>query len=359
MATKQRRGTRGLSLLLPLLLLLCPLANALDPHRSLDHYGHQLWRTDSGLPQNTVHSVLQTRDGYLWLGTDGGLVRFDGIDFVTFDVENTPQLKSDTINDLLEDAAGSLWISTAAGLLRYQNGAFASYSSEQGLPADAVWFSYQDHQQRIWAMTAEGPACLTGKAFAPVAGTQAAVPLNRQALAEDDQGRLWVGSSGGLFLLDTRTGAPHLAAHLLNGAAVEAVLLDGQTVWVGSNEGLARWRNGSLVPVPLPSLPAKTGVTALFADASGLFAGTAAGVVHLGGDGSLSALPGKGLPVRHVDRFYRDRQGSLWLASEQGAFRLEGDQLAAFPPGSELAGDRVLAIYEDREGIWWGPKPAA
>ena len=83
---------------LPWVLLLAfgHAALALDPQRSLDHYGHQAWRTDSGLPQNTVHSILQTRDGYLWLGTDGGLVRFDGMDFVTFDAENTPQFKSDT-----------------------------------------------------------------------------------------------------------------------------------------------------------------------------------------------------------------------------------------------------------------------
>src|ERR1700685_1987943 len=114
----------------------------LDPQRSLEHFGHQAWRTDSGLPQNTVHSILQTRDGYLWLGTDGGLVRFDGIDFVTFDGENTPQFKSDTVYDLLEapssDGSGTLWISTAAGLLSSRKGAFTAYTAAQGLPADTV-----------------------------------------------------------------------------------------------------------------------------------------------------------------------------------------------------------------------------
>src|SRR3984957_5723049 len=97
---------------------------ALDPSRSLDHYGHQVWRTDSGLPQNTVHSVLQTRDGYIWLGTEGGLVRFDGIDFVTFDAENTPQLASDIFYGLFDDSSGPLWISTASGLVSSTSGAF-------------------------------------------------------------------------------------------------------------------------------------------------------------------------------------------------------------------------------------------
>src|SRR5271170_4160940 len=106
----RRRRSMGLLLLLLSQLAMRPVARALDPHRSLDHYGHQVWRTDSGLPQNTVHSILQTRDGYLWLGTEGGLVRFDGIDFVTFDAQNTPQLESDIVYDLFQDGPGTLWI---------------------------------------------------------------------------------------------------------------------------------------------------------------------------------------------------------------------------------------------------------
>src|ERR1700733_13376873 len=197
-------------------LLACThAAVALDPQRSLEHFGHQAWRTDSGLPQNTVHSILQTRDGYLWLGTDGGLVRFDGIDFVTFDAENTPQFKSDTVSDLLQDASGTLWISTAAGLLSYRGGAFTAYTTAQGLPADTVWFSYEDRRHRIWAITSAGPAFFDGKSFASIAQTQPAGPLNRHALAEDAQGTLWLGGSSGVFALDTRTSTARGAVHLL------------------------------------------------------------------------------------------------------------------------------------------------
>ena len=304
--------------------------------------------------------MLQTRDGYIWLGTDGGLVRFDGIDFVTFDAENTSAFRSDTINDLLEDSSGALWISSAAGLLRYQNGSFAAFTSTQGLPSDTVWFSYQDHQQRLWAMTAGGPACFTGKVFAPVAGMQSAFPLNRQALAEDAHGMLWLGTSSGLFSLDIRTAAPRLTGHLLSGLAVEAVALDhANTLWVGTNEGLMRSNNGALTPVSLAPLPARTEVTALSADATGIFAGTAAGVVHIALDGAVRPLQAGALAVKHVDRFYRDAQQALWMGSDEGAFRLQGNVLQAFAPGSDLSTNRVLAIYEDREGnLWWGTDAA-
>ena len=145
-----------------LLLAFTHSAFALDPQRALDHFGHQAWGTDAGLPQNTVHSILQTRDGYLWLGTDGGLVRFDGTDFVTFDTEKAPQFRSDTVYDLLQDGSGILWISTAAGLVSYRGDAFTAYTTAQGLPTDTVWFAHQDRRHRIWAITSAGPAWFNG-----------------------------------------------------------------------------------------------------------------------------------------------------------------------------------------------------
>ena len=110
-------------------LLLSATARALDPHQGLRHYGYQSWQTDNGLPQNTVHSVLQTRDGYLWLGTEGGLVRFDAIQFATFTHRTTPQLGSDLIYSLMQDRSGALWIGTSSGITRYANGAFQPFSA--------------------------------------------------------------------------------------------------------------------------------------------------------------------------------------------------------------------------------------
>ena len=89
-------------------------------------YEHQTWRTENGLPQNSVHSIVQTSDGYLWLATEGGLARFDGIKFVVFDSENTPQLRNNNLRSLLEGSDRSLWIATADGLTRLQQNVFSS-----------------------------------------------------------------------------------------------------------------------------------------------------------------------------------------------------------------------------------------
>ncbi len=333
-----------------LLLAWTHAAVALDPQRSLEHFGHQAWRTDSGLPQNTVHAILQTRDGYLWLGTDGGLVRFDGIDFVTFDAENTPQFKSDSVYDLLQDDSGALWISTAAGLLRYQNGGFAAFTAAQGLPADAVWFSHEDRRHRLWAITSAGPAWFNGKSFVAVAGAQSAGPLHRHALAEDAHGTLWLGGSSGVLAIDTTVATPSLGLHLLGGVAVETVELDREGgLWIGTDEGLERYARGTLTPTLHP--PGKTEVTALYPDAQdGMWVGTATGLLHVNEDGERLALETNGA---RVDGLYQDRERVLWMATERGVFRVEGDKLQSFAPGSPLAVNRVLSMLEDREGDLW------
>ena len=350
-AAWQRRGWWAL------LLLLTQAAMALDPQRSLDHYGHQVWRTDSGLPQNTVHSMLQTRDGYLWLGTDGGLVRFDGIDFVTFDTENTPQFLSDIVYDLFQDGSGTLWISTGAGLVSYAGGAFAAYSRAQGLPAETVWFSYEDRRHRLWAITSGGPAFFNGKSFAPVAGAEPAGPLTRDGLAEDPQGTLWLGGSSGVFALDIRPSTPRLARRLLSGIEVETVRLDRERNLNPLDRH--RPRAGTLCrrpdrSRPYPQYPGQSRGHRFRADAAGgMWVGTAAGVVHLAADGAWLSLRSNGPEVGRVDHLFRDRQGVLWIATERGIFRLEANQLQSFAPVSALAGNRVLAMYEDREGDLW------
>src|ERR671917_208667 len=101
-----------------LLLLLCgSQARALDPRAALSHFSRRAWLTEQGLPQNTVHAVVQAPDGYIWVATEEGLARFDGISFKVFDRQNTPQLKSNDIRSLFHSGKGDMWISTPAGLL--------------------------------------------------------------------------------------------------------------------------------------------------------------------------------------------------------------------------------------------------
>ncbi len=111
------------------------VAAGLNVRDSLSQYGRQTWQTENGLPQDTVQAILQTRDGYIWLGTEGGLVRFDGLHFAVYDIQNTAGLKSNNIRTLAEDEEGSLWIGTAEGLTRYRDSAFQVFSADGELLA--------------------------------------------------------------------------------------------------------------------------------------------------------------------------------------------------------------------------------
>src|ERR1700722_11947225 len=111
---------------------------ALEPITSLASYGRQAWAMENGLPQNTVQALAQTKDGFLWLGTEAGLVRFDGVEFETYDRNSTPALPGSDIRCLLATADGALWIGTNAGLARWKDGAVREFTTKDGLPADGI-----------------------------------------------------------------------------------------------------------------------------------------------------------------------------------------------------------------------------
>ncbi len=132
----------------------------LDPHMPLAQYGYQSWQTDTGLPQNTVHAIVQGRRGYLWIGTEGGLVRFDGAQFAVMTHATTPALPSDLIDNLMEDGAGTLWISTSGGLARMRAGKVEAFGPDRGMPATQVWRTFDQvlpgGRERVWVLSAAG-----------------------------------------------------------------------------------------------------------------------------------------------------------------------------------------------------------
>src|SRR5947209_19492302 len=177
-------------LLLPLLILCGGRSLALDSHRELGQFSRQVWQTENGLPQNTVHSVIQTRDGYIWAATEEGLARFDGRGFVVFDKENTPQLKSNDVRSVMQDRAGALWLSTAEGLVRLSNGGAAAFTTEQGLPSNDVEVAYEDRAGDIWVGTAAGLARFSAGAFTNFDARDGLAAGGVQALFEDGEGNL-------------------------------------------------------------------------------------------------------------------------------------------------------------------------
>src|SRR5436190_12498669 len=181
-------------------------AAALDSARSISQYTHDKWNTEQSLPQNTVYSIVQTRDGYLWLGTWEGVSRFDGARFVTIDSGNTPALGSNIIQVLMEDHSGDLWIGTrGGGLTHRRSGRFETLTTRDGLPSNFVNALVEDRHHDIWIGTEQGLSRLSNghlTTFWAADGSPSDSYIH--AIVEGHAGVIWIGTaSSGLFSFDS------------------------------------------------------------------------------------------------------------------------------------------------------------
>ena len=170
-----------------LLLGLAPRGFALDPGKAVTQYMHEVWQTEQGLPQNTVNAIAQTPDGYLWIGTREGLVRFDGVRFTVFDTRTTPELGHNFVLCLRVDQKGRLWIGTSGGgLVRREGERFTRYGTKDGLPNPQVSALFEDGKGQLWVGTdGGGLARLRGRP----ARARAVPGLPRQQRAGSRRGR--------------------------------------------------------------------------------------------------------------------------------------------------------------------------
>jgi ligand-binding sensor domain-containing protein/signal transduction histidine kinase len=336
-------------------LLFLPAAQmlALGTGKPLREYGQQAWQSDSGLPQNTVRAILQTRDGYLWIGTEAGLVRFDGVDFDVFDVENTPALHSDVISSLSECADGSLWIGTSGGLVRERAGVFRAYGREQGLPSTTVLALYRTRPGRLLALTTAGAAALDSDRFVLIAGTER-LGLSEAAslVAEDAQGLVWIAGLDGTASVvrgDTKASLPVITAEVGEPQAL-AITASGE-LWVGGANGLAFVSAGQAAR-RLRNL-SSTDVTSLLpAAGDGMWVGTSKGLVLVVRDVIRPVPEFAGMRVQAL---HLDRAGTVWVATSEGVARITHGSV----DHTERKIGGVLAILEDREGsMWFGTETA-
>jgi ligand-binding sensor domain-containing protein/signal transduction histidine kinase len=338
-----------------ILILAGSRANALNPDRKLSQYGLQTWQTDSGLPQNSVRAILQTRDGYLWFATREGVARFDGIDFTVHNRRNTPQLLSNDIRGLLEDHDGNLWISTADGLTRLRNGHFSAFTVAQGLPDNSIWSVFQDSRGEVWAITAGGIAQYSDDHFVPYTTQQGLSSNTISAVADGPKSTLWVATDSGLDQIQRGRVAQPFADSPLGSETIRAIATDpAGALWVGTQNGVQQFSSGTLRTYGVADgLPANE-VDVLLADHDGrVWIGTPAGLAVLAAGKLTAYTTANGLPGNQIQALYQDREGALWVGTNHGIARIRDGAISVFQSKQGLAENLILAMYEDREGSLW------
>ena len=347
----------GVGLFSVLGLLLAPAAAALDPERAVTQYVHDSWRSGQGLPQNTGLSLARTSDGFLWVGTEEGIARFDGTTFVPFDRGNTPGIPHNLVYSLLGDADGSLWVGTAAGLARLTEGKARTFGARENVPEKAVRCLLQDRSGAVWAGTWGGGLARIVTGAATVFTTRDGLAGDEvSSLLEDPDGTLWIATAAGL---SRRRPDGRIEPFTVPGARDSRFrglcrAKDG-SFWVGSGSGLARLKDGAWrrfgTEDGLPSEKIHT----LAADRDGnVWAATAAGLCRIAGD-SVSCFrepdpstPGPAFPI------LEDDAGDLWFGTAGGGLnRLRDAPFRVFGRPEGLPSDVVLAFREARDGSVW------
>jgi signal transduction histidine kinase/ligand-binding sensor domain-containing protein/CheY-like chemotaxis protein len=312
----RRRGVQGLlGLFFIAVLGLSTPALTLEPDRRLSQYNHEVWRSENGLPQNSVLSGVQTSDGYLWFGTYEGLARFDGARFTIFDRRTSPELEEQEITSLVVDASGLLWVGTRRGAYFYESGQLRR-PAEIGELAEAYVWSLAVDSKSIWMSTSKGLA------RAPVSGKG---PWRRYT---------------------TQDGMPE------GGSRV--VTPDGAGgAWVGTRQGLARVSGDKVEMIPLPDgVPHR--ILALKTTRDGtLWVGTSEGLLSLREGLFTTHLPTQGLPAVEVTKLLEDRDGNLWVGTERGLLRHNAAGFSAFSAPKDLVEGKVSCLLEDQEGRLW------
>jgi PAS domain S-box-containing protein len=308
-ACKQQRVLIALGIL----LACCPHVFGSDPSLDINQYAHTTWKAREDFFKGIIFSIAQTPDGYLWLGTEFGLIRFDGVRSVPWQPPVGQHLPSSEIRALLVARDGELWIGTLGGLASWKDGKLTQYAE---LAGQVVGTLLEDREGTMWAggwATSTGRVCAIKNRSAKCYGEDGRFSHGVYSLYEDSRGNLWLGAVNGLW----------------------------------------RWKPGpsKLYPMPDPT----PGINSLIeGDNNALLIAMRAGIRRLAeGKSEVYPLPGVG-PQFTPNRLLRDRNGGLWIGTaDRGLLHVHQGRTDLFSRSDGLSGDWVGYLFEDREGTIW------
>jgi signal transduction histidine kinase/ligand-binding sensor domain-containing protein len=355
---------------------------ALEPSTSLANYGRQAWAMENGLPQNTVQALAQTKDGFLWLGTEAGLVRFDGVEFQTYDRNSTSALPGSDIRCLLATADGALWIGTNAGLARWKDGAVKTYTTKDGLPGNGILVVDEFEGGYIKVYTEQGPALLEGDRFNAISPKIMISPNAHFVPGTDSEAPEFVSAlPGGIGITARPSGLdflqgepnPHVIAQLtpghdLPGSRIQVAFADREGVlWIGTNAGLVRWVSGKVERFPVTDPLATASILSVMEDREGnLWVGTETSGLDVLRDQRFRTIDARdGLTSDRVTTIVEDSTGTLWVGTqEDGLNALRRDEGTAtwrlarsLTVSNGLVSNVILSLATAPNGDLWVGTP--
>lgn len=361
-------------------------------------YSRRVWQSADGLPEDFAQALARTPDGYLWIGTSGGLVRFDGVRFVVFNRENQPAFRDDSFYSLLVTKDGALWGGTeGGGLVRYRGGSFRVFGAAEGLTNGFVRVIFEDRDRNLWVGTDNGLFRMRQEALTRVDGQGGVPRINVHSICQDRQGRLlvggwgllilsgpdaayytsgesladnsirtirqtsdsavWIGTISGLRRLAHGVGGdPFKTPKILSGVNISVLLEDrrGQ-LWVGTyGQGLMRFQGGRPARLSAPSSLPHNNVLSLFDDGEDdIWVGTQGGLLRLSPSAASTVTTADGAP-QSINTIYPDPRGTLFVTALNGRlYQVSGQTLVPVRLPASVSGLPVRNVFRDSRGTLW------
>jgi signal transduction histidine kinase/ligand-binding sensor domain-containing protein len=331
---------------------------ALDPQKALSQYTHEVWETGKTPLEGAIRAILQSKDGYIWIGTQEGLYTFDGDRFVVRNSANTVEMKNSSVYALAEDQEGTIWIATRDGLLEYRDNNFKRYSVKDGLTSNSILSLCVDYQGVLWIGSMGGGVVqfFDGN-FKPYAfeGDLRFGTIWSLCCARDSS--LWIGTSSAGVARIKNGRESRFTAH--GGLLTDIIrtICEGRdgSIWVGSHLGVNRIKDGKVSTFASKDGLSSDVVTQLFVDSQrSLWIGTGGGGLNRFTQGTFSSLTTKsGLTNDDVLSFLEDREGNLWVGTADGLNQFKDEAFTTFTHEEGLSNDVVWCSLEDSKGALW------
>jgi signal transduction histidine kinase/ligand-binding sensor domain-containing protein len=356
-ARKRGREHVGLSVLLAGMFLAGPnCVFSADMSLDISQYAHTAWRVRDGFTKGTISAIAQTPDGYFWLGTEFGLLRFDGVRAVPWQPPPGQHLPSTSIFSLLAARDGTLWIGTTKGVASWKDGKLTHYPALAGESIRAP--IREDHEGTIWvgglAFPPPGKLCAIRNSGVQCYGEDGGLGNGVRGLFEDRGRNLWVGLREGVW--HWKPGPPKFYSEMGPGNGIEGLAeADDGALLFGPRTGIKRIVEGKIEPYPLPGLAREFTAARLLRDRDGnLWIGTSdAGLVHIHGGRTDVLKQADGLSGDFITALLIDREGNIWVASDGGLDRFREFAASTVSLSQGLSNASILSVLADRDGSVW------
>lgn len=332
---------------------------ALDPSRDISQYHQRHWGLNEGLPQSTINTMIQTREGWIWIGTQHGLARFDGVHFTIFDRNTTPALRDGFIQKLYEDQQGTLWIGTRdGGLVSYDTaGRFTLFGLKDGLLESNILSLIEDGEGRLLVGTRRGLFQKTESGFRDLSRLHPLLAAPIRCLLLDNEGLVWVGTEQGLLRLSGNRPEVFFDQWQLRDREIHALTLtqDGVVFISSEGYGLTRYAHDRFEGFPFGLERGGIRIQAMAEDHDGnLWLGTERrGLMRFQMGRYVAGESDHPLSEKEIFTIMEDREQSLWIGSRNGLDQLRDGSFYRISKAQGLSENLVWSIYEDHEGAVW------